>query len=414
MIDSSFIFPFGTFNFDFYDYYFIFLSIILFYLLTYRNLKLWPGWFITGISVFLIGTFIASYSENLIGFPLIKTLIGLFFYSCSYFLVIKMSNYDTKKIFQIYVNFALISSVFGIIQEIMALGGIMLFVGPIVKGGFFYRVSSLSGEPYFFSTVLLPALLYYTYLLIGPNAYKEFKPKNIKIKTSIIFVSYFLTFSSAGIFIYFLGVIIILIHKARADRIGSNILYIPITAILLYFSYTFLSKYDKPFENKITSSINFFGGGSDKKLLKNINSSSFSLTSNYLIMKKSFSENPIFGIGLGNYEYNYNLYFDRIIGRNFRKIYLEQNSKDGNSMFNRLITETGLWGTLIFLYFMIRYCIFFRKSDNKNLQIFQIIQFTILMLFLLRLLRTGNYFGQGFFFFFFLYFYAFKKYSVAR
>ena len=79
------------------------------------------------------------------------------------------------------------------------------------------------------------------------------------------------------------------------------------------------------------------------------------------------------------------------------------NSKDANSLFIRLLSEGGLIGLAIFFIALFAFFVYKRGIDVPEIATLTIINQAVFIMMVIRLLRTGNYIGQGFYFFFFLY-----------
>ena len=79
------------------------------------------------------------------------------------------------------------------------------------------------------------------------------------------------------------------------------------------------------------------------------------------------------------------------------------NVDDANSLFLRLLSETGLFGIIVFFYFLFKSHLLKKRDKSKYLWI---ISNAILALFLIKLIRSGHYFVNGFFFFFWLYYFS--------
>ena len=89
----------------------------------------------------------------------------------------------------------------------------------------------------------------------------------------------------------------------------------------------------------------------------------------------------------------------------------EFNIKDGNSLFIRLCTETGLIG-LFFVIYLLRYgFIYITKSSNNEDNIHESISHSLFVILILTLLRQGNYMLNGLPLIFFLYYYNGKNYK---
>jgi hypothetical protein len=81
---------------------------------------------------------------------------------------------------------------------------------------------------------------------------------------------------------------------------------------------------------------------------------------------------------------------------------------DANSLFIRLMSETGILGLSLFFLFMFRFLLLKKGYEYPELRDYLLINQGIFILFIVRLIRTGNYFGNGFFLFFFIYYLSYK------
>ena len=89
------------------------------------------------------------------------------------------------------------------------------------------------------------------------------------------------------------------------------------------------------------------------------------------------------------------------------------NTADANSLFVRLMSETGLLGLSLFFTFLLKNALWRKGYDDPELRDYTLINQGIFIWFLVRLIRTGNYFGNGFFLFFFIYWVT-KKIVVKK
>ena len=90
------------------------------------------------------------------------------------------------------------------------------------------------------------------------------------------------------------------------------------------------------------------------------------------------------------------------------------NKQDANSMFVRLMSETGIFGIGFILLFIFRFYI--RKQEVKELNEHRIISQALLVIILLTLLRQGNYLLNGFPLIMLMYYYnkwVFNKAKMA-
>jgi hypothetical protein len=72
------------------------------------------------------------------------------------------------------------------------------------------------------------------------------------------------------------------------------------------------------------------------------------------------------------------------------------------------MSETGLLGLSLFFIFIFRFLLLKKGYEYDDLRDYLLINQGVFILFVVRLLRTGNYFGNGFFLFFFIYYLSYK------
>lgn len=408
-IGTYYIIPRNTLPFDFYDHYFIFFIIHIYHLSNYKSLQILPPWFLKGLSLIFIGSLMASFYFDSINFNLLKQILGIIFSASSYYIIFKLANLNLRYLFDRYRFFAFLAAAFAIVEEGFHLIG--LHIRPDFLGSFgLYRVGGMSGEPYNLAMVLLPAIFFM--LLKYLSTFKEAKQHLVTslVKDSVVIGAFFLTFSSTGYTGLFISFILIAIHTGFLSFKSPRILFFPVFMTIVYFLFNFLSSSDKNFERKIDEGLWFFQTEENISIkdYTRFNSSSFALISNYQIASEGFKENPIFGVGLGNYELLYNQKFSKLFGSDFELRYGKSNFNDANSMFLRLMAETGIWGTLIFLIFLAFYMIKHFSFNNYSDFYLIAINHAVLVLFIIRLLRCGNYISDGAFFFILFYYYSYQ------
>jgi hypothetical protein len=130
-----------------------------------------------------------------------------------------------------------------------------------------------------------------------------------------------------------------------------------------------------------------------------VHGSSFVFYNNYTVTKQNLIQNPLFGSGLGSHQHAYEKYS---LVKDFGGIY-DFNSQDANSMLLRIVSETGITGLILTLFFIIRN---FRKRDESETADFGwVLSSACLVIIVLQLLRQGNYTYNGFFFFVWMYYF---------
>lgn len=406
---DDFIFARGSFAFDLYYYYFIYLVFIVYYFFNKKQKEFMPVWFMRALAALFVSSLICGIYLGTYGFPMIKQIIGITYTSMAFYTFLHFNDFDIRKIFKIYINIAFFVACYGIFEQALHVIGIHISKD-LKKTSFgLYRVYSVMGEPYFLATALTPATYY---LLAKTFGYSRYKERGIihLIKTLCITTCFLFTFSSAG-FVAFAIMIIFLLYNRDYINLSSWKFYI-LPAVIFIFITIFgnVLGYWKELDIRFQDTILAFSQKSfDQKKVSNLNSSSYALYSNYLIATESFSQNPILGSGLGTHEKNYDLRFSKFFSKDFTTRYGSFNKQDANSLFLRLMSETGLLGLVLFFTFMIKNFLGKKGLNWAILADHTLINQGIFILFVIRLLRTGNYIGYGFFLFFFIYYLTHKQ-----
>ena len=382
--------------FEFYLGY-IFIVIFLFVYITFymdiyvNRTFIYVIMFLTFFS--LINVYLGNDSLAL----LLKQIVGISITGIGYYLLFKVNNYDFNKLFKIYLNIAFIVGVIGVFQEISYLFGFeygydysyiisKFAVAPTSWG--LLRVNSILPEPAVFAASMMPA----TFIAIL-NIFKNEKFYLNYRKSLIIILSVILSFSVVA-YIGIIIALILIIYNYKKFR------YITFGTMLLLVFIVYLSIPEV--QIRVNDSISVLGG---LIKLEDANLSTFTLFSNALVAYNSLINNPLFGSGLGSHIISYDKYIGNIV--NLNKPNLLLNRQDANSLFLRLVSETGLFGIIIVFYFILRFYI--SRDDDKYLWI---ISNSVICLFLINLLRQGHYFYNGLFFFVWLYYFTYKNKSL--
>jgi hypothetical protein len=328
-----------------------------------------------------------SIFHNTFNFTIKQLLIGSFSYL---FFKLFFEDYDLEDIIKGYFKVSKFYIVIGFIQFLICLLGFCDLFEQIFFFNNFnnisYRLTSFDLEPSFVCYALTPFAFVSIVNLI------EKKSIHINTKWSILgIIAYMLTVSPMAI----LGIIITLflnyfrrVNLFKLVNVLPFIIILIVTSIIIYSNIPVIKmKIDDTYET-------FIG----EKELYEVNLSSYAFISNYRVAINSVKENPIFGIGLGAHEINYDRY------KTIDFIRDELNKKDANSLFLRIISELGLFGIILFLFFLFKYRIY--KCYDLDLWV---INNGIFVCFLLRLIRNGNYTIGGMLFFVLLYYYTYVR-----
>lgn len=391
--------------FDFYVYYLVFISSILYYINSTGSLRLLPRWFIGAISLLIGSTVLVTLLEGTYSLGVTKQLIGLLFTSVAYYTFIAYNNFEIKRIFRMYLFVAFLVAAEGLLEEFLHLNGIHINSKIRMTSFGIYRIYGIMGEPYFLAVVLIPAMYFSIYKFsLFERILSKFRNG---IVAGIILLCFILTFSSASFLALGAIAFFMLYNKKYLALTSWKIAFLPLFMILLVLGFNRVQNSWKEFNTKYTQTISAFSNNSTKKEdITNLNSSSFALFSNFVIAKHSFTNWPLTGTGIGTHENNYKRYFKLFFDEDFIIRYGTFNMADANSLFIRLMSETGLLGLVMFFLFMFKFLLLKKGYKDPLLRDYLLINQGIFILFIIRLIRTGNYFGNGFFLFFFMYYFA--------
>jgi hypothetical protein len=335
--------------------------------------------------VIIISIIINSITQNTLNFA-IKQLI-IFFFSYVFFKLF-FEQYSMDEIIRGYFKIAKLYIGIGFIQFFLCLVGYCDLYEQIFFFSNFnnisYRLTSFDLEPSFVCYALTPFVFASIINLL------ENKTFYINKKWSILgVIAYLLTISPMA----FLGIIIILIlnyfRKINFVKLINIIPFILLVVLISIMTYSNIPVIKMKIDDTYKTLIG-------EKQLDEVNLSSYAFISNLRVTSNSLKDNTFFGRGLGAHEVNYDNY------KTLDYVRDELNKKDANSLLLRLLSELGIFGAFIFIFFLFKY----RVSFNNNLEIW-ILNNGIFVYFLLRLIRNGNYTIGGMFFFLILYYYSY-------
>ncbi len=330
----------------------------------------------------------------------LKIFLGFFSSVLFYRYVLQAFEYDVSRLFGYYMKGAVVVSIIGLIQIASYQVGFspgydfswILNKWGLSPGGLGIRLNSIVSEPAQFAAVVGPAFFVSAYNLVFR------KNHFIKRRASIIIIiAYSLTFSTLGILGISLTVVILVINY-------GFLRYVLIVGPILYFglnyAYDNIDEFRVRFDGVVTT---FSDEGEESKSYTDVHGSSFVLYNNYVIASENFKRNPLFGTGLGSHP----IAFERFsLTKNARVLQVDFNKADANSMFLRLMSETGLYGLILMLGIVIRNFVMRRNAINEENWL---ISGATLLIILIYLMRQGHYFLNGFPFFIWLYYYTRKK-----
>lgn len=285
---------------------------------------------------------------------------------------------DVKDIFKLYIKFAVVSAILGLIQLVLKIWGFKF-----LTDFSWYNIDSVAEEPSHFAVILLPAVIYTL------QKFKQFKKEFF-----LLFIVMILTFNLTAYFVF--GLMSLIIYR----KIHYLLLILPLVVIIGNFLYV----NDPLIQFRIDETVKYLV----KPDIRNTHGTPLSFFSNFQVATFSVSKNPISGSGLGGHEEMYYRYFANNPFSELSYLF-GLNAKSAHSLIIRIFSELGFIGFILFLYSIFRVFAINHKSE------FYIIGVSCLSHFMCKTLKLGNYFDLGTPFFFLIaiycYYYYFKKYT---
>ena len=269
-------------------------------------------------------------------------------------------------VFELYVKFTFWTAVFGIIQVLFSYAGIFLLTTAVG------RLDSIAYEPSHYAALLMPAL---TYSFLN---FKRFKVYFFVMLTALL-LTYNLT-----CYIVFLGILTFASFHPIYILVAVPIAYYLFFYILPNFSENFAIRF-----NDTYSSL------SDKKEILGsnlqVNGTTLSFYSNLEVAKYTLGKNPLTGSGLGGHEEMYARHFENT---SFRyNYYYALNAKSAHSLGIRILSEFGIVGSVLYIYFLVKNIIVSKGA-------YYAIALSCVSHFLCKFFKLGGYIDYGTPFFF--------------
>lgn len=386
----SFSYIFSREPFEFYLSYLIFMLYFPIFFVKYGVPK-WPvliflPLFIAGILYCQIG--LNTYQQ------FFKIFIGFFASCLFYHYVVQVFDYNIKLLFKYYMKSAYIISIIGIVQIVSYLIGFRFGYDlhwafnkwSITTGGFGIRVNAVFSEPAYYAATLSPAFFVAIY-----NISTRYPIFITRTQSYLIAGAYLTTFSSLGIIAIFFTIVFLLINLGF---IRYSLVFVPMLIVIAQYAYTSVPE----FRDRWDGTIEIYS--TDNIYSYDIHGSSFVLYNNSHVAWQNFIRNPIMGTGLGSHPVAFEKYtLTHVVGA----VQIDFNKADANSMFLRLMSETGLYGMLLITMLLLRCWLFKWTAADRE---FWVMSNALALIIALYLIRQGHYFLNGFPFFIWLYYYC--------
>lgn len=350
--------------------------------------------FLMGVLVFgAMNVYSIGSGYNTVG-SFVKIAVSLLFVITFYYLILAVNQFRVEPLFRMYMAFAKVVAVVGIIQFCSYAVGfwpgydygwllnIWKVAGPPDR---FIRVNSLLPEPAHLAQFMAPASFVALARLVGMG--KTWL--SLASALAIILVVIIST-SSLGFVCLLFGLVLLIFNLRK-----FSLLFVGATVVVGAFigAYTF----DEGFELRVNSGVAAMVYGDLSP--KNSDISTFTILNNGYVAYNVVLRRPLTGGGFGSHPISYEKH--SLTGQKgyFKS---EFNTKDGNSMFIRLASETGLIGLLSMLGFLV---VCFIRRPRREASHRWLIQGSIFLLMLVVLFRQGHYFVCGTPLFLWMYYY---------
>ena len=368
--------------FEFYFHYFILITLIPILFFKYGAPKFLVKLLLAPLVVGLIHI---SFGNNQV-FTFIKVIGGLTITLYFFWAWVSLFGSDIYKLFYWYCMSCWVLILIAVLQIISFFIGFnfgydyswVLNKWGFVEGGLVgFRVNSILSEPTYLATALAPA----TYVSVNNFISKKNHIFN-RYQSVVIIIITLLTTSSIG----YLGILISILLCTQTIRIR----YIFFGIIISAFTFNLAYNNVQDFRSRVDAAKGLWID--DDYGITNTNNSSFVLFNNLHVAKENLKRNPIFGTGLGSHETAFKKF---TLTKTLLPYDFEFNVKDGNSLFIRLCTETGLLGLGFVLLVIARGFIYNVDNQNEYMLKNKIISQSLFVLLVLVLIRQGNYMLNG-------------------
>ncbi|MFN0201522.1 MAG: O-antigen ligase family protein [Bacteroidia bacterium] len=403
--------------FDFYLYYFFFFGgypyLLSRYGLSKRMLLI--------LGSFLVIGFVFVITGDNKPFNLIKVWFGVFLSYSFYYMYLKHIKFQTFQVMEMYLKGSYVAGIVAVSQQIFyklhfplgynynifLLGykwGNLNDMEPVMGLG---RAGSLISEPSSYAMVVAPAVFIVICSLIYKDLRIDFLKKHHKF---FIVFGYILSMSSTAFLGFGVMALLLLINTASFRQVVLSF------ALLIGLGYGALN-YNEAFYKRFNAINKLMSVDISKLINKNtgiisneVYNSSFILYANYDVAYKNFKKHPITGTGMGSHPIAFEKYsFFKLLRDEYKN---NMNNQDANSLFNRLMSETGLIGLSVFFFIIFRF--YLRKNKKIQDPRYWLYNNAILVIIVLFLIRQGNYFFTGFPLFVWMYYFNWKNLQNER
>lgn len=336
--------------------------------------------------------------------PVIKQLVNITFSLVALYYVFTFVGFDLEYLAQKYITVCKGVLLLGFIQVALFFfhqGELFLKIFQFLReSNITFRLQSVCQEPSYAAYVLAPVVFMSVHTLIyGRLRYLS------KLWALLFVVGYLLTFSLIAYVGLVLMVIVLYCKNLTYSRLYVLMVVVAGIGVFGVVSYKNISLLRIRVDDTVSA---FTHDITHPDVYTEVNLSTYALLSNLHVTYSSLKDHPIVGTGLGTYSIAYDNYLPEAM-----KSYSSINKQDGSSMAFRLLTETGVIGFMVFLFFLFRFKTRSFTNLPEQLDLLWIMNSGILIMAILLLIRHGHYTTQGRIFFFLFYYFAFREYTAT-
>lgn len=341
-------------------------------------------------------------ATSILGYPVSKGLqqyVLLTLYILIYYSFLSQQKTNIEGLFIVYLKVAKVVGLLGFI-ELCAYAATHIDIFSFTLwaktntevASHIIRVHSTLAEGGYYGTILSPFI---AYIILYKDKFHVYK----RWQLVIIFISLICSVSAIAYLTFAVCLATILYRK-----VGKGLLLKVVSIAVLIGVVAFFAS-----DSKENESEQGFGGLTVRfqqtatalsslnniYVIESLNNSSYALLANTYVATHA----PLrwTGTGLGTHKLNYHAVY-----QSNRPLY-GLNDEDGYSLFNRLLSETGILGLLVYIVFLF-------KCRSKQSMVNTCVLFYLLGTFI----RGGNYFVYGMIFYNMLYYFSYKEAKITQ
>lgn len=347
----------------------------------------------------LIALAIWSVITTRVGLPLIiKQLFNVGFNVIAFYYLLRIEKFNFESIFKKYILVTKVVIALGLLQVALYVVGageffkyvLFPFLADTNMG---IRFQSVTAEPSFYVVAATPAtflalhnLFYGQRLFIG------------KIWSLVIIACYFLTMATTAFFAFGIMLLVLYFKNFTYTKLALSGFAIGFVLMAGIVAYNTVEEIKVRVDDVLTG-VN--GDFMKDDRYRRLHLSSYMTVTHMYVTIHSLKDYPLTGHGFGAHEVAYDKYLP-----NEMLLYSTMGRQDGGSLAFRLLTETGIIGFMVFIFFTLKYKVRSKKSFSDHEQFLWIINASVFVLIVLFLLRNGNYTINGKMLFLLMYYYS--------